>query len=1268
MFDAGVASLGELTELPKMLALQSLNLHCNRVQQISHLEPLTQLQSLNLSSNLIEAMCGMHALTHLRSLDLSCNRIRLIDGLATLRNLSRLLLSFNRINSLAGMVQCHGSALEHFEAYGNRVALLREAEYLRGLPRLTEVVLRRHGQDNPMCREAAYRERVVALLPTLHVLDDAVTATGDAALQNARHPALPLSAMLSEAGVHALGEAERATESAAMGSGAGLSSKIDSVATMVSAAAAAGRPDGAAAAGRSDRVVPAGRTESAAAAKTISRPVRDAASSAGVSASGAEPSAASVVANLPPTPHIDRTFEALRARRQSDANTDGIGSQRSGAERGKSCGGGEGDGGGDGGGGGDGDRSRARAEGDTTAASSVGSGQEAALLQSLSHEIRLERLETTLGLHAVQSAVEKAVEKARSPTEGNGDGEEGASEEEEAAARGGASRRTSDAISALHPVGDAASSIVVPDISDDWPTGGARRRGRETRRSDAFPEPPPHRDLRPVTQTQTGRSSSGRSRALRSEAAAPASEDDDRYEQELAEMGRAAAAAAAEVAAGLELSPQEWEAEYDYDDAYEQYEAEEPEGDDDDVMDEPMATTSCGGSSADAADAAGVEAYRDLGDSVSARGGRGTAVRRPPPRQRRPAPSSAPAHGRTYALPALPSMEQSESGSLTASSLADHERTSVRQELDRLRAKLQQTEADVGRLVEQAAASEHGRVTAVANEDALTQRLAQTERQLASVQTELGASTSASAALVNERDSARAEGQQALGLAQEAHAKGARLESELATCKRELDRSAHAVSLAAKREAHAREALAELGDLSARRLHEAGATASEDAAKHAALQEEMCVVRAEVASANATIASLEAAASHAVQQEEARTSELANLREQAAAQAVALRAEHAKSMDALRSDLEKGYAAREEELKARLDAAETRAAEARQREARHALHEADESVHSLANLRQQLLAAVAKEVSARGAAQEMAGLLKEQQSKLSALAEARHELHSELASLKASAAEELREAKEAARQAGVAQQAEAAGAHAALTREQLALASAKEERAGLERRVGEELAKRDKEHADAMRLKQVMLDDLSAQVTTARQAAERAQDAASQAANARDTALRDAANGRDAHEALRATEETIERLESALEELEHGRDEARAEADTSRQECRHKEEMLEFVEKEVRASSQGRRHSEAPCLLPLTRVLQWRMAGALRQGLVLREGAVDPRRCAPARSRPGGRDPPGTAGTGRRGGRGGASSESRGGRRAITPRGRAGPLGFACGA
>ena len=181
LFDAGIASLADLVELPSMTALTSLNLHANRIDKISHLEPLSRLTTLNLSSNQIDAMSGLHTLTRLQTLDLACNRIRIIDGLATLCSLRRLLLSYNRIASLAGLVQCHGGQLTHFEAHGNRIARTREAEYLRSLPQLAGVVLSRHGQDNPVCREPGYRAAVLALLPGLQALDDEPTDPGRAA-------------------------------------------------------------------------------------------------------------------------------------------------------------------------------------------------------------------------------------------------------------------------------------------------------------------------------------------------------------------------------------------------------------------------------------------------------------------------------------------------------------------------------------------------------------------------------------------------------------------------------------------------------------------------------------------------------------------------------------------------------------------------------------------------------------------------------------------------------------------------------------------------------------------------------------------------------------------------------------------------------------------------------------------------------------------------------------------------------------------------------
>ena len=413
----------------------------------------------------------------------------------------------------------------------------------------------------------------------------------------------------------------------------------------------------------------------------------------------------------------------------------------------------------------------------------------------------------------------------------------------------------------------------------------------------------------------------------------------------------------------------------------------------------------------------------------------------------------------------------------------------MRKELTRLRSKLKQTEQDVAQLVSQASASEEARAEAASRCEALEGKLSEAERRandfevrLSASSSELAASSSASAALAAERDAARQDGQQARALAHEASERSVRLEAELAACKRELDRSAHSVALAAKRESQAREALAELGDLSSRRLHEAGAAASEDAAKHAILQQEYANAQQEIASQKSVIAKLEAAAVSAKSLEEVRAKEVSSLTEQLSAQGVTLRAEHASSLDAMRVSLESGFKAREEDLLSKIEANEQRIAEMRQASARQAAHEADESAGSLAALRSQLLSAVQKEVSARGAAQEMAGLLKEQQNKLSSLAEARRGLQAEIASLKSKCAEEVRGVTEHSRQAKMAHEAELGAVQASLAKEQLNSAQMREELSNIERRYNEAAEKMAKEHDDSIKEKDAVLDDLGNQL------------------------------------------------------------------------------------------------------------------------------------------------------------------------------------------
>ena len=340
---------------------------------------------------------------------------------------------------------------------------------------------------------------------------------------------------------------------------------------------------------------------------------------------------------------------------------------------------------------------------------------------------------------------------------------------------------------------------------------------------------------------------------------------------------------------------------------------------------------------------------------------------------------------------------------------------------------------------------------------------------------------------------------------------------------------------------------------------------------------------------------------------------------------------------------------REDDMDARVYAAEQRLIE-QQKEARTASLSVDESVDSIGALRSQLLVAVANEASARGAAQEMAELLKEQQSKLTSLAEARRELQDELACVRCQAAEELHEANEVARQASVAQRSSSAAAAAKLTREQLAHAQTNEESSARERHFTESSAKLVKEHADALRIKQVMLDDMSSQVAQAREAAQSAQGTAAQAGAARDAALRVAETWRGTHDALRASEETVVRLEAVLQELERTRMEALAEAEAARQDANHRGEMLDFVESEVRATATAAAAGSIlelpPAPPPNATVLPTSPSppspGAFSEGHVCREGAGHASRGLAVRGREGCGDPSRPTGPGAGGGCSGA--------------------------
>eukprot|EP00746_Dinoflagellata_sp_MGD_P009380 gnl/MRDRNA2_/MRDRNA2_119053_c0_seq1.p1 gnl/MRDRNA2_/MRDRNA2_119053_c0~~gnl/MRDRNA2_/MRDRNA2_119053_c0_seq1.p1 ORF type:complete len:321 (+),score=71.24 gnl/MRDRNA2_/MRDRNA2_119053_c0_seq1:59-964(+) len=126
--------------MEKAAQLTTLHLEWMRIDEISNLEAFTGAQTMYLQYNRIEIIGGLHDLVGLQFLALQHNRIKKIENLKHLAQLQFLDLSFNKIQDLDE----------------------KEIPLSVGLLSL---------KGNPCTRESNYKERVVACLPDLEMLD-----------------------------------------------------------------------------------------------------------------------------------------------------------------------------------------------------------------------------------------------------------------------------------------------------------------------------------------------------------------------------------------------------------------------------------------------------------------------------------------------------------------------------------------------------------------------------------------------------------------------------------------------------------------------------------------------------------------------------------------------------------------------------------------------------------------------------------------------------------------------------------------------------------------------------------------------------------------------------------------------------------------------------------------------------------------------------------------------------------------------------------------
>ncbi|XP_023558971.1 leucine-rich repeat and coiled-coil domain-containing protein 1 isoform X2 [Octodon degus] len=169
--DKGLQSISELS---LHSTLHAINLHCNNISKIKAIDHVWNLRHLDLSSNQISQIEGLSTLTKLCTLNLSCNLITRIEGLEALINLTRLNLSYNHINDLSGLMPLHGLKykLRYIDLHSNCIDSIHHLlQCMVGLHFLTNLILEKDGEGNPVCHAPGYREIILQTLPQLRILD-----------------------------------------------------------------------------------------------------------------------------------------------------------------------------------------------------------------------------------------------------------------------------------------------------------------------------------------------------------------------------------------------------------------------------------------------------------------------------------------------------------------------------------------------------------------------------------------------------------------------------------------------------------------------------------------------------------------------------------------------------------------------------------------------------------------------------------------------------------------------------------------------------------------------------------------------------------------------------------------------------------------------------------------------------------------------------------------------------------------------------------------
>jgi len=166
--DVSQNKLTRLEGLGMLKCLESLSMSFNSIQVIEGMSALARLRELDLSNNQITSVQGLKTCVNLEILRLDHNAISDIRGLPRLPHLAELYISYNQVSSASETLLTVCPGLEFLDLSGNKLAELKEMEYMAGLTSLIDLKL----EGNPICSFKGYEESVRKYLTAVDSLDN----------------------------------------------------------------------------------------------------------------------------------------------------------------------------------------------------------------------------------------------------------------------------------------------------------------------------------------------------------------------------------------------------------------------------------------------------------------------------------------------------------------------------------------------------------------------------------------------------------------------------------------------------------------------------------------------------------------------------------------------------------------------------------------------------------------------------------------------------------------------------------------------------------------------------------------------------------------------------------------------------------------------------------------------------------------------------------------------------------------------------------------